>query len=415
MNRLFLLIVLSLIFVDNSNSQYQYPSGVFCSCSPTTGIGNGSVAPNIAKLDFVKGILVRISWELCEPSDNEYNWSLIDGQISAAKSFGKKISLAISNGMGAPQWLYLNGAQRLISEIPYKDTIPIPWDSIYLEKWGDFVSELGRRYDNDTTIVLVYATNSSANGCEMQMPIKTTPTLDEAGYTDEKMIQSWEFCIDAFVNAFPKHIITNDFHPVNGSDEVSKSVFDYASNKYGEQYGANAWWWTQKNTTVYPAQYEILKNSAKSDFFTGIQVAHNHTKDSAKFGAGGLPVALELAISDGIYYWEIWNQDLLNPQFDSLLRAITNLKKEPDAVNDNLTTNDIRIVPNPANDYIEFNAGIQDFEPLQEIRFYNLFGERVNVIFLINSPSVRFDISDLPNGMYLLKIKNNYSKFIVLK
>lgn len=313
-----------------AGAQVKFPSGVFCSCGPTTGIGSGSVAPNIAKLDFVKGILVRLSWELCEPAEGQYNWSHLDGQIDAALKYGKKISLAIGNGMGAPQWLYAKGVQKIISEMPYKDTIPFPWDNLFLDKWGNFISKLGDRYKNDTTIVLIYATNSSGNGYEMQLPFKTTPTLAEAGYTDDKVISSWQKCLDAFAEAFPNHPVTNDYHPVNGSNKVADSVYYYAKAKYGKRYGANAWWWTQKNTTVYPAQYKILQNSADSLNFAGVQMAYSHTKDSSKFGAGGLPAALDLAINDGVYYWEFWNEDLLNTKFDSLFRAVTDLKKPDD-------------------------------------------------------------------------------------
>jgi S-formylglutathione hydrolase FrmB len=322
-------------------SQPSYPTGVFCSCGPTTGIGNGSVAPNIAKLDFVKGILVRMSWELCEPQDGNYNWTYLDGQLEAAKNYGKKISVAIGNGMGAPQWLYSAGVQRIISEVPYKDTIPVPWDEKFLEKWSDFIAALGKRYKNDTTIVLVYVTNSSGNGYEMQLPFKTTPSLAELGYSDEKMIQSWKRCITVFADAFPNHIITNDFHPVNNSNKIADSVYNYAKSTYGRRYGANAWWWTQKNTTVYPAQYEILKKSAASNMFAGVQMAYSHTRDSSKFGVGGMPAALDMAMNNGIFYWEFWNEDLLNTKFDSLFRSVTDLKKADTTQSSSLITEKI--------------------------------------------------------------------------
>lgn len=202
--------------------------------------------------------------------------------------------------------------------MPISDTIAVPWDNTFLTKWTDFIAALGARYKNDTTIQLVYITNSTANGFEMQLPFVSNPTLTAAGYTDTKMIQSWKTVIDAYNTAFPNHYLSNDFHPVNSSNAVADSVYAYAQLKMGPRYGANAWWWTQKNTTVYPSQYSILTNSANNNSFTGVQFAYSGTTDSAQFGMGGMPAAMQLAVTSKICYWELWNQDILNSKFDSL-------------------------------------------------------------------------------------------------
>ncbi|MBI5326294.1 MAG: T9SS type A sorting domain-containing protein [Ignavibacteriae bacterium] len=68
--------------------------------------------------------------------------------------------------------------------------------------------------------------------------------------------------------------------------------------------------------------------------------------------------------------------------------------------------NDIKIYPNPANDYIEFNVGVQDFEPLQEIRLYNLFGECVKSFNFELLKDKKIDVSELCNGMYILRVIN---------
>ena len=35
---------------------YPAPTGIWCSCPPTTGIGNGSVDPTVASKSYVNGI-----------------------------------------------------------------------------------------------------------------------------------------------------------------------------------------------------------------------------------------------------------------------------------------------------------------------------------------------------------------------
>lgn len=372
------------------------PTGIFCSCGPTTGVGPGSVNPTIASKPFVKGILVRVGWQLMEPSDNQYNWSLIDEQIAAAQSFGKKISLAIGSGISIPQWVLNAGTQSLVTSVPFNDTIAVPWDSIYLDQWTEFISALGNRYQNDTTIVLVYMTHSTSNGYEMQLPFVTTPSLQAAGYTDAKMIQSWKTVINAFNMAFPNHYLTNDFHPVNGSNAVGDSVYAHAVEVMGDRYGASAWWWTQKNTNVYPAQYTILQNSATNNPFSGVQMAYNGTNDSTAFGPGGMPVALELAISHGVCYWEIWNQDILNSAFTDLLESATcSQVSATEAVQKR--AEEPFLYPNPTSGMLHLGTNNSGSSKIQIL---SLQGE---VVLQIND-TLSCDLSGLAAGCYIAKV-----------
>lgn len=394
------LFVLITAYTNTSFAQptYPAPSGVYCSCGPTTGVGNGSVDPAVAAKSFVKGILVRVGWDKAEPTDNNYNWALIDGQIAAAKTYGKKISLGVGCGIATPQWVFTAGAQYLVSTAPYTDTIPLPWDNTFLTKWTDFITQLGNRYKDDTTITLVYITNSSANGYEMQLPYATTPTLAAAGYTDAKMIQSWKTVVDAFSAVFPNHYLSNDFHPVNNSNTVADSVYAYARTKAGSRYGANAWWWTQKNTTVYPSQYNILKHSASNNTFTGVQFAYSGTTDSAQFGAGGMPAALQLAVNDNVCYWELWNQDILNNKYDSLLKNVACGKPT-----NSITTTTAwqpSIYPNPATHTLHIATG---YAGTTNVQLYNTTGQCIRSI-RTKDDSIALPIADIPAGIYSIHI-----------
>ncbi len=314
-----LLAACCWLFHLMAQPNYPAPSGVYCSCPPTTGSGNGSVLPAVAAKAYVKGILVRVGWKDLEPNAGTYNWSLVDGQISAANIYGKKISLAIGSGPNSPPWLYAAGASSLSFTLPFSGSIPVPWDSTFLHYWTRLADTLGKRYRNDTTVQLVYITNSSQNGFEMQIPFNPSPSYNAIGYSDDRMIASWKQVIDAFRLAFPNHYLTNDFHPVNGSNNVGDSAYAYAKQQLPQRYGANGWWWTQNNTAVYPVQFSILQQSGSSDPFTGIQMANSGINNAASFGTGGMPYALGLAITNHISYWELWNGDITDGSFDSLL------------------------------------------------------------------------------------------------
>lgn len=388
---------------------YSSPSGVWCSCPPTTGVGSGSVMPAVASKSYVNGILVRVVWKDVETTDNTYNWSLIDGQIAAAQSYGKKISLAVGGGPNSPSWLYSAGASSIDYSLPFSGTIPVPWDSVFLSQWTDFISELGARYQNDTTIQLVYITTSSANGFEMQLPFSPTPSYATLGYNDQLVIDSWKEIMDEFNSAFPNHYLSNDFHPVNSSDAVADSVYAYAMEIYGNRYGANAWWWTQNNTTVYPAQYAILQNSANSNSFTGLQMAASGISNPSSFGAGGMPEALALAIEKNVCYWEVWNNDITDGSFDSLLSTAT--CSSLGTTNTELE-NYLSIFPNPSNGSFTINY---DGKLIEEIVVMNELGQEMYRENDIKKNTVDLNLEKLSAGIYQVITKDDLGRMIYKK
>lgn len=387
------------IAIINAQPNYPPPTGVWCSCPPTNGIGNGSVIPDVANKSYVIGILVRVVWKDIEPIDNIYNWSLIDDQIKAAESYGKKISLAIGSGPNTPQWLYELGASSISYSLPFSGTIPIPWDVIFLDKWTEFISELGKRYQNDTTIQLVYITNSSQNGFEMQLPHNPTPTYSSIGYSEQLVINSWTQIMDEFNEAFPNHYLTNDFHPVNNSDLVGDSIYNYAIANIGYRYGANAWWWTQKNTSVYPSQYSILQSSANSNAFSGIQMAASGIANPSSFGTGGMPEALNLAISNKVCYWEVWNNDITDGSFDSLLsNATCSVLK----INENTKIeNNLTVYPNQSNGSFLITLNHNN---IKEIEVINQLGQIIFSKDNLKTNYYELLLDNFSDGVYFLKV-----------
>lgn len=398
----------------SAQPNYAAPTGVWCSCPPTTGVGDGSVIPAVATKSYVKGILVRVAWKDIETVDNSYNWTLIDNQIAAAELYGKKIALAIGGGPNSPNWLFLQGAQSISYSIPFTGTIPVPWDSIFLNKWKEFIVELGKRYASNTTIELVYITNSSANGFEMQLPFNPTPSYVTIAYTDQKVIDSWKQIINFFNSSFPNHYLTNDFHPVNSSTTVADDIYAYAKLNVGNRYGANGWWWTQNNINVYPSQYAILQNSSATNQFTGIQMAYSGSTSSSSFGTGGMPTALSLAVSNNICYWEIWNDDITNGSFDSLLSTIICSSL---GVEEKKQDNDLTVFPNPSQGLctIEIKK-----HKIQHIEVANAIGQVIYKKEGVLNNLYQLDLRSMNSGVYVLKITTDkkvvwFKKIIIKK
>ncbi|MGJ8636810.1 MAG: GC-type dockerin domain-anchored protein [Phycisphaerales bacterium] len=300
------------------------PMGLYCSCPPTNPHGSVSVIPSIAQLDHVDGVLVRVAWEDIETSPGVYDWSLIDSQIQAAQTYGIKVSLAVVNGLVAPDWLPGLGVEMF--DYIFHDSaesIPVPWDITFQTRWGQFIDDLGARYESEDTISLVYITNSSSNGFEMQLPRSPADQINWAniGYTDALYADSWKFAIDAFADAFPNHALAHEVHPVLGSDAVAQEVYDYTRLTHGDQIGVLAAWWMVHNAIdVYPGMFEILQDASYQSH-SEVQVANSYTNTPERFSDNGYQGEIDLAIDSGVRYMEVWNSDLLNASLTPIMEA----------------------------------------------------------------------------------------------
>lgn len=298
------------------------PAGLYCSCPPTTGNGSGSVIPEVAQLDHVDGVLVRMEWATLEPSPGVYDWSLLDEQISRADQYGIKVSLAVVNGSAAPSWLSSMGVEMFSFQFGTETReMPVPWDSTFQSRWTQFIAAMGARYANEDTISLVYATNSSRNGFEMQLPFSPADQINwqAAGYSDALYADSWKTAIDAFVAAFPNHPVSHEVHPVLGSDDVANDVYQHARDTHGEAVGVLAAWWMVHNALdVYPGMFEILRDASLASH-SQVQVANSYTNTPDRFSDEGYQGEIDLAIESGVRYMEVWNSDLLNASLTDLM------------------------------------------------------------------------------------------------
>ena len=131
--------------------------------------------------------------------------------------------------------------------------------------------------------------------------------------------------------------------------------------------------------------------------FSVLQLLHSPTTHHP-FGPGSMPAALQLAISDKVCYWEIWNQDILNPNFETLLTdAACNVTTGIDKAEK--LANTVSFYPNPANSTLYFEA-----QSIKNLRIFNLIGQQIYQIKIIPNQNT-IDISGLENGTYFLYVE----------
>ncbi|MBP5710421.1 MAG: T9SS type A sorting domain-containing protein, partial [Bacteroidales bacterium] len=74
------------------------------------------------------------------------------------------------------------------------------------------------------------------------------------------------------------------------------------------------------------------------------------------------------------------------------------------------TTEPLLIFPNPANDHIEIRTSDDNgIDILDEVIIYNMFGK---LIKSYKNTTSRISISDLANGVYIVKSGNAVGKFV---
>jgi len=97
-------------------------------------------------------------------------------------------------------------------------------------------------------------------------------------------------------------------------------------------------------------------------------MAHSGITSPGSFGTGGMPTALSLAISNNICYWEIWNNDITNGSFDTLLsNAVCSPILGVEEISD--IENNLIIFPNPSQNIFTItrkNNFIDEIEVINE-------------------------------------------------
>jgi len=270
-------------------------------------------------------VLVRVGWADLEPAPGAFEWGLIDRQIMLAETYGMRVSLAVVSGPQAPGWLEGMGVPMFDYTLgENSERIPLPWNETLLTRWESLIVQLGARYAGEETISLVYATNSSTNGFEMQLPRSPADRVnwEAAGYTDALYAGSWERSFDAFASAFPDHPISHEVHPVLDSVLVAEQVREHALTTYGDRAGVLAAWWMVHNAqNVYPDMYEILLEAPSEGGHTQVQVANSYSRRPERFGEEGIAAEIDLALASGVRYMEIWNADLLDEDLTALMES----------------------------------------------------------------------------------------------
>ncbi len=312
-------------------------------------VANNSINAQVLTNPDVDGVVLRLGWKAIEPHDGVFSWEQLDSQIVQAAAHGKKVSIGVFAGYGAPSWLYVEGSQRFTFVWDQQwgpppcsiQTIPVPWDPIFQARWTAFIRAFGQRYDSNPTVTQVKLTGINYETEEHSLPHSVKASINggkcksyndvanwqSIGYTRVKVMDAWGQIANAYHDFFPHkpfaaQLVPGGFPPIdsNGAiiarqsvdyqvttDILTEGMTEYRLQFVGQNNGLSATWiWSQ------------LANDA-TRIQTGYQTAH--------IMGGDLRAAIDLALNSDAKFLEIYTTDILNPDLrDALAYAHEHLQ-----------------------------------------------------------------------------------------
>ncbi|MCC7527404.1 MAG: DUF4832 domain-containing protein [Candidatus Melainabacteria bacterium] len=321
------------VAIDGAQPVFNKEIGLFA-VIPTEKIGQTQAINEILSKPNLSGISVIIPWKVLEPKEDEFNWQPLDNLLELVKPSGKTVIVRISTcgldtvpeGWQAPKveesdkkvaldsdtpsWVFSGDVKTM--EYTGKDSkqhlMPIFWDTNYLAKWSNFITEMGEKYDKNPHIHSIGITGGGITG---GTPVVPDVTLEKGNYdklekaltkdhgmSQRQLVEHWKYVADIFPKAFPTARLNFDVDAPtanragqNTLDEIS----DYLIYRYGQRV-----YITRQNVNDGKHGFDQYRVVIKfhPDTFTGYQLTE-------KVDALDLEKIAKNAPVDGISYVEL--------------------------------------------------------------------------------------------------------------
>ncbi len=293
---------------------------------------------DIFQLDHVIGARMRVDWAALEPTDDNYDWSIIDIPLKIAERTNKYVSIAVRVCSVSPQWV-LDSSETFdwTHAIVREQTSPVPWDVNYVANLKDMVRALAARYDGNPRVSYVCINGpSSLWGIETNFPLIDISPYDESklDFTLQKFETGWKDMIDLFVEEFDNTVLSlgahNEFQKIancslSETQVVAESIRGYAINAQKtrqtnvgrfmvELYGLN-----DQSVNYWPGEFTGIENvidyqrlawDVRNDTYIGYEIANIKSAENPPWSASQMDQVLDNGLSYEARNINIYAQDL---------------------------------------------------------------------------------------------------------
>jgi hypothetical protein len=300
------------------------------------------------KNPFISGVAVQMNWRDIEPIQGEPDWSRLDAVFAAAEQEKKWVQLLIFPGFFAPEWAK-KGAEVDRFPIQYGpghgtiETLPMPWDRVYLHRWFAFLKLLSQKYGSSPAFRMIAAAGPTSVSAEMTLPNKPEDHKKwiSHSYTVEKYLGAWREVFQFYAANFPNQRVSLSAPhlPVvvgpRGKDprkrlQARTEIVDLAAGILRNRLAIQ---WSDLHAghvaVEAPDETDFVR-SYSGRIITGLQMRCPAEGDSAAMGAeGDPPLALRRSIDKGmqpndagkhINYLEIYEKDVLAEEMQPVLK-----------------------------------------------------------------------------------------------
>jgi Beta-galactosidase len=298
----------------------QGPIGVYAFTAGQQNVSNP--ADVIAKLNagsfHPNGIDWVIGWRLLEPSAGDFNWSILDNDLSAATAAGYRSFIEIIPGEDAPAWALAQcpTVQVTLQNSSQPTTICVPTSSQFLTMWMQLIAAVGHRYNGRVDLTMVQATGCGVQG-EMQIPDHNAAFWAQYGLNSDTLLGAWEQVVSAWRAALPNtpSSLAIEEPLGNGNSNVLHPLLTYVQEHFGSSV------WVQQNGLRQGTQ------TSAGSYGGDLAAASVWTKVGWQmFGAGSANGDLAAALTDGLAvrpsFYEVYLSDILNTASGTALNGV---------------------------------------------------------------------------------------------
>ena len=202
-----------------AGENFPCPRGIYVldSMAGTTNINGVSMRDaNIRTNDFVTGYALRVDWSTMEPTQDQFDFTLIDWNVRRLASRGLKLSFLFMNT--DPAWI-----AQTPSVITWYDSSAgrnraVPWDAFLLTRLDMFLHALaehtidGVKFKDHPVLAVVNAGLAGAN-LAIRDPA-SVPMRSMIGYTRTNLTDAVLRNLRSAVTNFPVQFVQTGFWPV---------------------------------------------------------------------------------------------------------------------------------------------------------------------------------------------------------
>jgi len=301
---------------------------------------------------YVSGVALQIRWSDIESTQGNPDWSKMDQLFAAAESSKKWVQLLIFPGFFSPPWA-LEGVKTEKFPIQYGpgngtlETLPLPWNEVYLKRWFAFAKQLSERYGKSPAFRVIAADGPTSVSAEFTLPSSPEDVRKwiGLGYTPRKYLAAWQKVFQTFAAIFPNQYVSLSVGAglnINDGGKIAPREGQRTRQEAIEQgIGLLGRRFVLQNSDLHagPDQHPVteLVIGYSGRVITGLQMRCPAERCSQAMGAeGNPPLALRKSIDRGmtpnsagvrVHYLEIYEPDVLADEMQSVLQYAASLFK----------------------------------------------------------------------------------------